>query len=576
MKPSDLVTSASERQQEMQGLLRTELTDAVNSGLVEGADKSARALKGVDAVKHAAKGGASSAVLAAAARHRAEGPQLREGGTSDDAVSSTSTTHGVDASTLPKEGTSRSPSSGRLGRGIRNAAFYEGTRKALEDTELEGADDLYNKGRVAKKAAHRISYAVNRSGRKVVQTARSARDEIFKKASRNRTGSQAQTSAQAQSRAQAASYGKRTVYETAEKAREAAAAKTAATTVAGTSSSGGAAAIAAGPALLLAFLALVLFLILAGAAGQQSQQAGDGTLNQTESQVASFLMGKGLDELHTAAIMGNMYAESGITPSAVESGGTGIGICQWSYGRANNLRSYAAQQGKNWDDLNVQLDFFWDHDEWSTEWSGSYTITTHQVDGDPAVGERVSGSKSDFLASGDLTEATKSFCYGWERPGIPRINVRLEAAQRYYAALTSPGGFGGGGQDYASAEPWQRAIVDAAYYTPTPGASLCATWVSNVYVNAGLPHPGGNGNSILAGYATSTDWSSIKVGQIISCQASGTPMGQRYGHTAIYVGDGKIRESTTINGSGVVREQTLSDFISYYSRYGWVVYGWPW
>ena len=125
------------------------------------------------------------------------------------------------------------------------------------------------------------------------------------------------------------------------------------------------------------------------------------------------------------------------------------------------MRRYAAQQGKSWDDLSVQLDFFWDHDEWSTEWSSTYTIRVHSVEGDPAVGEHVSGSKSGFLASTDLAEATKSFCYGWERPGIPRINVRLEAAQRYYTALTTGGT--GGGQDYASAEQWQKNIVDCCH-----------------------------------------------------------------------------------------------------------------
>ena len=117
---------------------------------------------------------------------------------------------------------------------------------------------------------------------------------------------------------------KKTIYETAEKGREAVAAKKAATTIAGTATSSSGAAVAAAPVFLLVFFALIFFIVIAGAAGQQSQQTGDGTLNATESQVASFLMSKGLDELHTAAIMGNMYAESGVNPSAVESGGTGI------------------------------------------------------------------------------------------------------------------------------------------------------------------------------------------------------------------------------------------------------------
>ena len=90
---------------------------------------------------------------------------------------------------------------------FKEAALYEGTSKVLENTELEGADDLYYKGRFAKKVAHRASYAVNRSGRKVVQNAKSARDKIFKKAQQDQTEEQVATTAQ--SRAQAASYGKK-------------------------------------------------------------------------------------------------------------------------------------------------------------------------------------------------------------------------------------------------------------------------------------------------------------------------------------------------------------------------------
>lgn len=592
MKPSDFVTSASERQQEAQGLLRTEMTDAVNSGLVDGADKSAHTLKGADAVRKAAKGGASSAVLAAAARGRGSEPARSV----DDVISSrssaspggttrrtgsqrfkpgTSALHGDASESVEESAAVSASSSGRKHR-LKDAMLYEGTRKVLEDTELEGADDLYYKGRVAKKVAHRASYAVNRSGKRVVQSAKSARDRIFKKSQRNRTEERA--IAANQSRAQAANYGKKTVYQTAEKTREAAAAQRAATTMAGTTSSGGGAVIAGGPAFLLIILVLLFFIVIAGAAGNQTQQSGNGTLNATESQVASFLMGKGLDALHTSAIMGNMYAESGINPSAVESGGTGIGICQWSYGRANNLRRYAAQQGKSWDDLSVQLDFFWDHDEWSSEWSSTYTIRVHKADGDPAVGEHVSGSKSGFLATDDLSDAVRQFCYGWERPGVPRISVRLEAAQRYYTALTT--GAVGGGQDYASAEQWQKDIVDACHRTAWPGASLCATWTSRVYAAAGYTVHG-NGNSQLGhqGYGASyypsratTDLSQIKVGMLVSAQyGSNTYAGNTYGHVGIYIGDGMVMDSI----SSGIRTIPLSDWVSQNNR-GWVVCGYPW
>ena len=46
MKASDFTTGGNDREKAMSNLLKTEKTDAVNTGLVEKADKSANALKG--------------------------------------------------------------------------------------------------------------------------------------------------------------------------------------------------------------------------------------------------------------------------------------------------------------------------------------------------------------------------------------------------------------------------------------------------------------------------------------------------------------------------------------------------
>lgn len=146
---------------------------------------------------------------------------------------------------------------------------------------------------------------------------------------------------------------------------------------------------------------------------------------------------------------------------------------------------------------------------------------------------------------------------------------RLPAAQQFYALLT--GGAGGLGEDYANADETGKAIVNAALVTPWPGADLCATWVSHVYQQAGLGYPTGNGNSILAGYATSSDWANIKVGQIISAQYGSGSAGAIYGHTGIYIGDGKVMDSI----SSGIRTSSLTDWIAENGR-GWVVYGWPW
>ena len=185
--------------------------------------------------------------------------------------------------------------------------------------------------------------------------------------------------------------------------------------------------------MLAAIPVVILLLALCGGSAEQEVQG----MNETESQVASFFREKGLDDLQIAAIMGNMYAESGMNAGSEEGGGTnanGIGLCQWTNGRHTNLVNYAKSVGKSWTEVQVQLDFFWDHDSWGY-WSRAYTIRPeHGPNGDdsrsldPVGGTLVSGSKRAFLASTDLKDAVRQFCYGWEGAGIPRLKVRYEAA----------------------------------------------------------------------------------------------------------------------------------------------------
>ncbi|RGY79020.1 hypothetical protein DXA18_13810 [Dorea sp. AM58-8] len=151
-----------------------------------------------------------------------------------------------------------------------------------------------------------------------------------------------------------------------------------------------------------------------------------------------------------------------------------------------------------------------------------------------------------------------------------------EFKNRYSGTTLIPGG----GQDYQSADQWQKDIVNACSQTPWPGADRCATWTTMVYARAGHA-VGGNGNTQLGnqGYGANysqkratTDLSQIKVGMLISAQyGSNTAAGNAYGHVGIYIGDGKVMDSIY---SGL-RTISLSDWVSQNGR-GWVVCGYPW
>lgn len=338
-----------------------------------------------------------------------------------------------------------------------------------------------------------------------------------------------------------------------------------------------------GMLILAAVPVLILLLALSGGSADQEVQG----MNEVESQVASFFREKGLDDLQIAAIMGNMYAESGMNPGSEEGGGTnanGIGLCQWTNGRHTNLVNYAKSVGKSWTEVQVQLDFFWDHDGWGY-WSRAYTIRSeHGPDGsenrslDPVGGTLVSGSKRAFLASTDLKDAVRQFCYGWEGAGIPRLKVRYEAADRYYELLTNPSdgdgdhGGGTGAPQIAGASARQQTVVNMAYAIPSPGQGWCAAWVTNVFRAAGVGYFGGNACDMCRSWCHSSNRNDLKVGMIIAdVSHPGTgSAGLTYGHVGIYIGNNKV-----MSNEGPITVKSLDSFIRFYGagtgcKWGWI------
>lgn len=336
--------------------------------------------------------------------------------------------------------------------------------------------------------------------------------------------------------------------------------------------------------ILAAIPVVILLLALCGGSAEQEVQG----MNETESQVASFFREKGLDDLQIAAIMGNMYAESGMKPGSEEGGGTnanGIGLCQWTNSRHTNLVNYANSIGKSWTEVQVQLDFFWDHDSWGY-WSRAYTIRSeHGPNGDdsrsldPVGGTLVSGSKRAFLASTDLKDAVRQFCYGWEGAGIPRLKVRYEAADRYYELLTNPSdgddgdhGGGTGVPQIAGASARQQTVVNMCYSTPSPGLNWCAAWVTNVFRASGVGYYGGNACDMYSAWCHSSNRNELKVGMIIadsSHSGTGTP-GLLYGHVGIYIGNNKV-----MSNEGAITIKSLDSFVRFYGtgsgcKWGWI------
>lgn len=150
------------------------------------------------------------------------------------------------------------------------------------------------------------------------------------------------------------------------------------------------------------------------------------------TQVWNYFKGKGLDDNHVAAIMGNLKQESGYNPEIIQGGGTtkdpsnisvGWGIVQWTPGsKVLGIAKKLKITGPIYA-LATQLDIVW----------GEMNSTT------PAG---ATGFMAGFKAASSLADATSYFTTNYEAAGI--IGPRLTDAQQ---ALKHFGGSGGGVPD---------------------------------------------------------------------------------------------------------------------------------
>lgn len=92
---------------------------------------------------------------------------------------------------------------------------------------------------------------------------------------------------------------------------------------------------------------------------------GRSNIEGIPGQIYDFLLAKGVPPVGAAAILGNIEGESSFNPAATN--GTHDGLCQWGGGRLTGLRTYASSKGKEWTDVQTQLEYMW------SELEGNYS-----------------------------------------------------------------------------------------------------------------------------------------------------------------------------------------------------------
>ena len=168
------------------------------------------------------------------------------------------------------------------------------------------------------------------------------------------------------------------------------------------------------------FVALLFVLACSGGSSPQETDNPDWVLFTNDKAAFQYFVGKGLTNFQAAGIVGNLDQESGVSPTAVQQGGPGRGIAQWSVGgrwdtdSGDNAVAYASKQNQSVWSLSLQLDFIW------------YELTTYSGYG-----------LSKLKATTNVTDATVVFQTDFEGCGTCLQSQRIAYAQAVLNAYGS-------------------------------------------------------------------------------------------------------------------------------------------
>ena len=158
---------------------------------------------------------------------------------------------------------------------------------------------------------------------------------------------------------------------------------------------------------------------------------------ENPQKIYNFLRKKGLSHEAAVGIMANLQQESGMDPSKLQyGGGPGRGIAQWEVGgRFSGLEELAASHGRDWTDLETQLEFLWNElttDDIDQRMSGRIAAE----DTWPQTGySPLGGGFNEFKSMTDHRYATAAFEAAFERAGTPAMENRFAYADELAATM---------------------------------------------------------------------------------------------------------------------------------------------
>jgi len=579
MRVDDMVRTGTEASAASADMASNRVTDAVNSGIVDSADKSHMAIKdsflGPDRNSPEAQHGYGVESTDGFSREGAVTFGSEAQRQADKLVSSGSVAkHAADAlkqtgGKIAADGLVSSKADGRKlvsKANLKKAAKGAAVSEALRDSEFDGADEYYYKAKGAWKLGRKGADVVKKhaAARKAgnVSSGAGKATKVIEKKSTKKTGQAAQRAAQS-ARNQRMAMAAAQEAKAAGGAAKALAAKGGGAAVAASGGGLGGVLAAIGSAFLpvIGTVALILLLIIVilTAIGGQNKDTNVGALTGNEAIIAQALLDQGFSKAAVAGVLGNIANEG--NPGSDENMD---GMFNYAYERACGMFQYThasnstppyyshgceychykrwcSDNGLDWADLHNQMDWTFGGagEKFGHSWKNQWQMRRTYYVG--YWGAKYSWLNSSTLCSADdfpkLDDpAIAAYCWmaAYEGPtaGVnAHLDRRIESAQHYYDLLNTSVsvGEGGGFTEVVSraqaqmGKPYQWGAAGPNSYDCSGLVSYALTgryehtWVTQYIYYGGKPF-----RKISASEAVPGD---------VVCSE---------GHTGIYIGNGQM------------------------------------
>lgn len=204
--------------------------------------------------------------------------------------------------------------------------------------------------------------------------------------------------------------------------------------------------------------------------------SGNISSTSVAQQIWDYFKGRGWSDYACAALIGNFEAECSLQPNLEESGGTGIGLGQWSGGRRTRFLNWLNANGKDIQDITAQCEYIIVENTW---YAG--TVTLYNGGGIKHTSKANSLSEFGTYNYAQLSDAVDDFLWHWESPNYQKA----QQDRRQGAALDAYNLFAGGGKaTYNGTYSQIKQSFFPGGQLPTSSAQMGAYLVDISFVNS--------------------------------------------------------------------------------------------